>query len=217
MITEKGIKDHAWCPTLWKDTEGNSKRYKEERRSDPTWDLIRQAAETGEPNQRCYVEKGVDSLKITSYDDRGLWLITPGGEETTLLLSIEEIRAQADVLTVRRRQRQSDNEDMRYAEEMTRRVLQMEFELLFPEMDVVVETKYDGMRDIEKTEMLTEEEVDEATRYMDIIRASSEGEMALQANTDRCPMCWWRACPVKQLQEQDKPCATDGNARIEML
>ena len=75
MITEKGMNDTAWCPVLWLETKGNSKRIKPGRDWDPM-ERIQKALITGVNNKGAIIEDVGLARKAESYSG-DFWLHIP--------------------------------------------------------------------------------------------------------------------------------------------
>lgn len=205
MITEKAIRDSAWCTMLWRETEGNKKREKPDRKyQDSTLEELFTALTTGRHTKKVLIHKTQFGHRAEPFE-KDIWFVAET-DHVNVLLSVQEVRLEKEpggpwTVYVRRNQaRKPGNPETQQAEEMTRRVIYAEFKKFFPRQNVVVETKYEGDPEPAFSKP-TEVEVDEAFIYMDKIRGIAAGEVNLVARFERCSVCWWKSCPARQVEE----------------
>ena len=206
MLTEKAIKDHAQCPSMWKDHPGNEKRVKADRAQDPSLEELHKALTSGISNKRCLAERKGDGYHVVPYED-SIWLVVPTDGESLLLaineVTLEKVRDNWTITVLRKQQRRPLDEDKIYAETMVRRVLARAFKELFPRMSIKVETQYQGISKAEVTQDPTAENLQEAYDFMDEIRDTMMGDMKIEPRTDKCQFCWWKECPDRKNTPED--------------
>lgn len=205
MITEKAIRDSAWCTMLWRETEGNKKREKPDRKySETTLEDLYAALTTGRHNKKVLINKTQFGHKAEPFE-KDIWFVAET-DHVNVLLSVQEVRLEKEVngpwtVYIRRNQsKKPGNPDTQEAEEMTRRIIYAEFKKFFPRQNIIVETKYEG-DPLPMVTQPTDQEVEAAHTYMDKIRGVAAGEVNLVARFERCSVCWWKACPARQQDE----------------
>jgi len=201
MLTEKAIKDHVWCEMLWRDVDGNPKRYKDDRRGgDDTLTQIHSALTTGSPNKKAILEKLKNGRVALPFQDQ-FWVVILA-EASQLLLTLNSVRVEKigegswTVTAVRERNRKPRTQDLLDAEEMVRRAVARDLQETFPRQIVSVESVYEeGEKYV--TMSPTDAELREADAFFEVIRSAADGEKPHVARTDRCEVCWWKACPAR--------------------
>jgi len=200
MLTEKAIKDHVWCQMLWREVAGNPKRYKDDRRGgDDTITQIHTALTTGTPTKKAYLEKLEYGRVARPFTDQ-FWTVVMT-DYVQLLLTINSVRVEKigddpwKVTVIRERGSKPRSDDFLHAEEMVRRILVREFQETFPKQTVTVISVYEHESYILKEP--SESELIEADQFFEDIRCTADGESPYVARTDRCEVCWWKACPAR--------------------
>jgi len=150
MLTEKAIKDHVWCEILWREVDGNPKRYKDDRRGgDDTLTQIHTALTTGTPNKKATLERLENGRVALPFQDQ-FWLVILA-EAAQLLLTLNSVRVESKetgvwiVTAVRERGRKPYTEDFLEAEKMVRRVIARDLQEAFPRQIVCVEIFFGGI------------------------------------------------------------------------
>lgn len=203
MLTEKGLNDSVWCPVLWKETEGNKKRFQSFKGDDDSWDLIRRALTTESPNKRCGYEEYGYTKKAVPYGN-ALWcpfLI----DEIYLLLTFKEIQWEmrggyVHVTLVRSMYRPLKYEDKIQAESNIR-ILVADYvsQNIFPEVDEVHVISDDGENQfITNSSDIVDSLYQESLAWLTQIQAYARGEEDLPPNHFRCQYCWWKECPDRK-------------------
>jgi hypothetical protein len=195
LITEKAISDYAWCPTLFQELDGNSKRFKSPRdKSADFFDFLRSALATRVSNSKVYVDP--TTSKAVPYQG-DFWVVLDSGENQLLMVFAEAFlkRLPDGVLQVclvrKQRRKRPRAEDSLKAEEFVRCLFARTIQQLFADSSVLVATQYqDGVEDI--TLDPSSVDLEQADAYVETIRAAVEGEISLEAKTYRCRYCWWR-------------------------
>lgn len=205
MLTEKAFKDYGWCPTLFRETEGNPKRFKEDRKwTDTTIEEIHAALTTGAPTKRAIPSKLTMGYRADPYQGDFWVVLEAGPQDTQVLLAFQEARLTKDmdspwrVEVLRKQKKQPRGEDSQRVEQMLHYLLYRDFRKHFPRQDLQVITRYDSPMGAKMvTANVTEDQIQEAHCFVEEIRKAQEGESQLMANSDNCGVCWWRdRCPV---------------------
>jgi hypothetical protein len=212
LLTIRALSDYDWCPTLFRDTEGNKKRFKDDRHhADETLEQIYTALVTRNHNKVASISPIRDGVKAEPYGTDFWAVITV--EDTQLLIPFTEVRltkagTQPWVFTLRRTERRRPNSDSRlqveiYFRHLLARALR---EVVPSRLTIKTETKYEGQIHPDVSDEPTPEEMQAVEQYVEEVRKAESGEISLVPRTDRCPMCWWRRqCPVSQEIERVRP------------
>lgn len=219
MITEKAIKDYVWCPTLFRDVAGNTKRFKPDRKwSDTTLLSIREALLQGQSNKKAYISTtmvdGYYYLKAEPYEG-DFWVVVSVGDNKLLLAFQQLVWSKASISYLYRfpRCKKPRSEEALKAESHVRVLLADAWsECAGGETNVSVNTIYEGSLDVFTTINPTLVQRAEAESFIEEVRLAYEGEIPLRANTDKCGVCWFRKeCPkVEKLEVPD----TDSSASV---
>jgi hypothetical protein len=212
MMTEKAIGDFAYCPMLLKDPEAESKRFKPDRSfCDEGYQLIRQAVTTGNSNKRAFASRTARGCKASAYDDKGMWLVVPCGEQKLLLAItyLELFRENSwKVLIVREQKRKKPRgEDQLEAEYFVRVALYHVFKEDYETQQLTVRTTYQGTsQEVFDTTEPSFTEVIKAEQYFQQIADYHDGMRVLPAKLERCEYCFWnKKCPKAQVQPSVNP------------
>jgi hypothetical protein len=195
MITEKGISDSAWCPILWQDTAGNSKRVKPGRDWDPMANLKR-ALVSGENNKAALVRESGMARFIVPYANE-FWIHIPT-LQGKLLITCKKIWMdphfgdEKKVTLIRSPKYDPRTEDHVTAENHLHQLIAQHLVTVFDNcFDFEVITEFPTHPTITtlnpKAEAIASAEV-----WAEEMLGMYEGSVTLIANTDRCLRCWWK-------------------------
>lgn len=233
MLTEKAIKDYAWCPTMFRDLPGNEKRQKRDRSwEDDTIEQIHAAVTTGTPNKRVIPRKN-GLATIAEAFEKDIWIVIKSRDVQLLLalkdITLTKIPGGAWQLIIRRKQpKKPRNEEALHVERMVRWLLANAFRSYFPRnIEMVVHTKYDNDTEPVADGEPTKIQLEEADDFIEEVRRAMEGEIPLASNQANCQYCWFAECPLRSAPRKEydpnrpayTPNATPntGKTRIELL
>jgi hypothetical protein len=204
IITEKGIYDGTWCPMLWKEPSGFAKRLKGDRSWDP-FEEIHRGLSTGVSNKVALIRPHILGNKAVPYGDV-FWLNIPSEEGKFMVavkeVSLEPILGPDITLSLLRTSRYDPRDDDFIQAEKFLQILMFRFvRLHFPYVDVVsVKITYPTYQDI-VTSGISEDDIQEAESWASDLYAQVNEDVTLLPNLERCPKCWWRDCPSREISD----------------
>lgn len=197
MLTEKAIADSCWCPILWEEKEGASKRVKPGRDWDPM-ENIQKALALGARNKTVFIEELGSGRKAVPYGD-DFWIHVET-LEGNLLVTIKEAILDPHygndmILTIKRKPRYDPRvSEHEIAEKYLQILIIRHARKWFPSVSRIrIQTIYPKVKDVE-TEDPNRDQVGEALQWASELFGMWDGSRTLVSRIDRCRGCWWKAC-----------------------
>lgn len=198
MITEKGINDHTWCPSLWKETANDSKRRKPNREWNPM-DQISKAIFDSESNNYVSIKDYGTELHARS-PNNDFWIPLPH-MRGKFLLAVSRIEyvdeVDRDTVTLIREPKYDPRTEEHIKVEKHLQVLMAFFlQRYFTDHAINIRTSYPTTADVETClDEIEDEDFDEAVEWANDISGIVEEEPRIIPNTERCGSCFFKECP----------------------
>lgn len=199
MLTEKAISDSAWCPMMWRDHQGLSKRVKPGRDWDPL-ENIQKALMSGSQNKSALIRENGFSRRADPYGSE-FWIHVPTENGIFLVtvknLVLDPYHGTDRTVTLNREPRYDPRtEDHITAEKHLHHLILKHLQHWFSVENFKVITTYPQSPSLE-TEVSTDPEKEKAENWATEMVGMWEGSTVLSPRTDRCPSCFWKECPAK--------------------
>lgn len=206
ILTEKGIGDYSYCPTLLLDYDGNTKRVKPAKESAAMTQII-EALESGERNRYVYIEDSQNDRNAYPHTGESFWIQIIASDKGGVLLSLKRmvlkpVLSDEPTLYVLREQNYSPRtEEQERVEDFVLNILFAWIkQQIPPTWKLSVTNRYLQGEKLDKTIQSLEEEVFEEAQ--DWLSAALDFAMDPRPipTPDRCYSCWWRNCQYRQIQ-----------------
>lgn len=201
MITDKGVFDAVWCPVMWLDESNNDNRVKPERDYDPLKSVY-DALFTGIHSKWVYLERTEDGMKALPYGE-SFWLHVPSPDGKFLLTAHEVIWdpmvANGGCIAIVRNKKYDPRDSEAVEAETYLQVLMVQHAYkFFTDADqITVVSRYPSYPNQETVDPSIQQ-VDEANDWAYNIMQQKQGNTKLVPRHDKCPTCWWNACPMRK-------------------
>jgi hypothetical protein len=202
MITDKGVFDAVWCSVMWLDKSNETNRVKPERDYDPLRSIY-DALFSGIHSKYVFVNKTENGVKALPYGE-SFWLHIPFTDGKFLLTAHEVIWdpmiANRGVVTIIRNKKYDPRDEEAVEAESNLQVLMIQHAYnFFTEVDQIkVVSRYPSYPDQEMADP-PQKQVAGADDWAQGIMEQKRGSSRLVPRYDKCPNCWWRACPMRQI------------------
>jgi hypothetical protein len=204
MITEKAIADDSWCPILWLEPTGRTKRTKEDRDWDPL-EEIHGALSVGEKNRKAVIETTPLGRKALPYGEE-FWLHIPFGSGKFLItcasISLEPLMGPESTIKLLRQPLYDPRiSEAEVAETNLQILIAYHLKKFFTSAKHVLVTTQYPTAPAKETSSITPEQVSAAQEWGEEILGHAEGARPLIPNHDRCPRCWYRECGSRKARD----------------
>lgn len=198
MLTERTLRDYAWCPKLLKEPKNLTGRFKPNQNDWITPHIVDALTERRSNKYVTIEEDFLDGHVLYNNEgSQGFWVVVQT-EEGSLLLRIDQIMIddQDMIIMYRNQKTEFASDDERNVEDACRTMLYFHFKNYLPEGTfTIISHQLDGGEI--STDGIVSGDLRQAEDLLSKVFEVEQGLTEGSANTKNCPRCWWKECPYK--------------------